>query len=216
MRIRVRRALISVSDKRGVAPLARELSAAGVEILSTGGTSRLLAGEGIPVREVESVTGFPEMLDGRVKTLHPGVHGALLARRDRAEHLEALRRAGIEPIDLLVVNLYPFSETVARPDCSFEEAIENIDVGGPAMLRGAAKNFSGVAVVADPADYGTLLEELRQHHFTTSLETRFRLARKVFAHTAAYDGAVSDYLSARDVSGGPAATAAPDARSYPE
>src|SRR5205814_1215352 len=158
---KVSRALLSVSDKSGIVELARTLAGLGVQILSTGGTAKLLEKEGIAVTEVSAHTGFPEMLDGRVKTLHPKIHGGLLARRDDAAHLAAIEQAGIAPIDLLVVNLYPFQATVADPDCRLEEAIENIDIGGPAMLRGAAKNHAGVAVVVDPADYGKVIAELK-------------------------------------------------------
>ena len=197
---KVRRALLSVSDKSGIIELARGLSALGVALVSTGGTAQLLAREGIAVSEVSAVTGFPEMLDGRVKTLHPKIHAGLLARRDDAKHQAALREAGIEPIDLLVVNLYPFQSTVADPDCRLEDAVENIDIGGPAMLRAAAKNHAGVTVVVDPADYPRVLDELRAHG-ATSDETRFALACKVFAHTAAYDGAIASYLASLDPGG---------------
>jgi phosphoribosylaminoimidazolecarboxamide formyltransferase/IMP cyclohydrolase len=193
---KIQRALVSVSDKSGVADFARALAALGIQIISTGGTAQLLAKEGIAVTEVSAHTGFPEMLDGRVKTLHPKIHGGLLARRDDAAHMSALRGAGISTIDLLVVNLYPFQATVADPDCRFEDAVENIDIGGPAMLRAAAKNHAGVAVVVDPADYPRLLEEIRAGG--PSLETRFALAKKVFAHTSAYDGAIANYLSSLD------------------
>jgi phosphoribosylaminoimidazolecarboxamide formyltransferase/IMP cyclohydrolase len=197
---KVRRALLSVSDKSGIVELARALSELGVALVSTGGTAQLLAREGVPVTEVSAVTGFPEMLDGRVKTLHPKIHGGLLAKRDDAKHQAALREAEIEPIDLLVVNLYPFQSTVADPDCRLEDAVENIDIGGPAMLRAAAKNYPGVTVVVDPADYARVLEEIRAQG-TTSAETRFMLARKVFAHTASYDGAIAAYLSSLDEGG---------------
>ncbi len=190
---KIRRALVSVSDKSGIVELARALAALGIEIVSTGGTAKLLEKEDLKVTEVSALTGFAEMLDGRVKTLHPKIHGGLLARRDNPAHLAAIRAAGIEPIDLLVVNLYPFAATVADPDCRLEEAIENIDIGGPAMLRAAAKNYGGVAVVVDPADYGALLAELRGG--AISEKTRFALAKKVFAHTAAYDGAIANYLT---------------------
>ncbi len=187
-------ALISVSDKSGIVEFAQALAAQGVRLLSTGGTARLLADAGLAVTEVAEVTGSPEMLDGRVKTLHPRIHGGLLARRDRPEHMAALAEHGIQPIDLLVVNLYPFAQATARPDCTLEDAIENIDIGGPAMLRAAAKNWADVAVVIDPADYPRVLEELRAGGVQRN--TRFMLARKVFAHTAAYDGMISNYLGA--------------------
>jgi phosphoribosylaminoimidazolecarboxamide formyltransferase/IMP cyclohydrolase len=190
---RVERALLSVSDKEGVVELAGQLVALGVELLSTGGTAKLLQKSGIAVTEVSDYTGFPEMLDGRVKTLHPKVHGGLLARRDSPEHMAALEAHGIGRIDLLVVNLYPFQQTVARLDCTLEDAIENIDIGGPAMLRAAAKNHAGVAVVVDPKDYRRVLGEIREHG-VVSHETRFELARKVFAHTAQYDGAIANWL----------------------
>jgi phosphoribosylaminoimidazolecarboxamide formyltransferase / IMP cyclohydrolase len=193
---KVERALLSVSDKSGIVELARALAAAGVQIISTGGTARLLEKEGIAVTEVSAHTGFAEMLDGRVKTLHPKIHGGLLARRDDPSHLAAIRAAGIEPIDLLVVNLYPFAATVAAPDCRLEDAIENIDIGGPAMLRAAAKNYGGVAVLVDPLDYPKVLAELESGGIPEA--TRFALATKAFAHTAAYDGAIANYLSSRD------------------
>jgi phosphoribosylaminoimidazolecarboxamide formyltransferase/IMP cyclohydrolase len=193
---KVRRALVSVSDKSGVVELARELAALGVELLSTGGTAKLLQKEGLAVTEVSSYTGFAEMLDGRVKTLHPKVHGGLLARRDDPQHMQAIRAAGISPIDLLVVNLYPFAATVADPDCTLETAIDNIDIGGPAMLRAAAKNYAGVTVLVDPSDYARVLSELRAGGVAEA--TRFALAKKAFAHTAAYDGAIANYLSSRD------------------
>lgn len=188
-------ALISVSDKTGIVEFVRGLIALGLSILSTGGTAKLLEKSGIAVTEVSTHTGFPEMLDGRLKTLHPKIHGALLARRDSTEHMEAIRAAGIEPIDLLVVNLYPFAATVAKPNCTFEEAIENIDIGGPTMLRAAAKNHTGVVVVCDPKDYNVLLMEMRDNGGVISPETRLLLAKKVFAHTAAYDATISAYLS---------------------
>jgi phosphoribosylaminoimidazolecarboxamide formyltransferase / IMP cyclohydrolase len=197
---KVRRALLSVSDKSGIVELARDLSGLGVSLVSTGGTARLLSREGVPVSEVSALTGFPEMLDGRVKTLHPKIHGGLLARRDDAKHQAALREAGIEPIDLLVVNLYPFQSTVADPDCRLEDAVENIDIGGPAMLRAAAKNYAGVTVLVDPADYAGVLEAIRLHG-APSLEVRFALARKVFAHTAGYDAAIAAYLASLDGEG---------------
>jgi len=197
---KVQRALVSVSDKTGLAEFARGLASLGVQVLSTGGTAKLLEKEGIPVTEVSAHTGFPEMLDGRVKTLHPKIHGGILFRRDSAEHRAAIDAAGIAPIDLVVVNLYPFQATVADPDARLEDAIENIDIGGPAMLRSAAKNHAGVAVVVDPADYGKVLEELRATG-EVAAATRFALATKAFAHTAAYDGAIASYLSSLEADG---------------
>ena len=195
MSILVKQALISVSDKTGVVELARALTEMQVAILSTGGTAKLLAQNGIAVTEVAAYTGYPEMLDGRLKTLHPMIHGGLLARRDVPAHMEAIKDAGIEPIDLVVVNLYPFNETIAKPGCTLADAIENIDIGGPTMLRSAAKNHTGVAVLVDPADYQPLLDELRANAGMVSAATRFALAKKVFTHTAAYDGAISNYLT---------------------
>ncbi len=192
----VKRALVSVSDKSGVVEFARALAALGVEIISTGGTAKLLEKEGVRVTQVSAYTGFAEMLDGRVKTLHPKIHGGLLARRDDPAHVAAIGAAGIPPIDLLVVNLYPFAATVADPQCRLEDAIENIDIGGPAMLRAAAKNYAGVAVLVDPADYPGILAELRAGG--VSKATRFALAHKAFAHTAAYDGAIASYLTSLD------------------
>jgi phosphoribosylaminoimidazolecarboxamide formyltransferase/IMP cyclohydrolase len=196
--IPVKTALVSVSDKTGVVELVRALAALGVSILSTGGTARLLAENGVRVTEVADYTGYPEMLDGRLKTLHPKVHGGLLARRDLPEHMTAIGAAGIEPIDLVVVNLYPFQQTIAKPGCTFEDAVENIDIGGPTMLRAAAKNHGGVAVVTDPADYARVLDELRSSGGRLSEATRLGLAKKAFAHTAAYDGAIANYLTSLD------------------
>ncbi|WP_028312299.1 bifunctional phosphoribosylaminoimidazolecarboxamide formyltransferase/IMP cyclohydrolase [Derxia gummosa] len=210
----IQRALISVSDKTGVAELARELAALGVEILSTGGTAKLLAGLGIPVVEVADHTGFPEMLDGRVKTLHPKIHGGILARRDLPEHMAALDAHGIGRIDLLVVNLYPFVEATSKADCTFENAIENIDIGGPTMLRSAAKNHRDVAVVVDPADYAVVVAELKAAG-ETSFATRFRLAKKVFAHTAQYDSAITNYLTAIEAEA-PEAGVVPAREQYPQ
>lgn len=189
-------ALLSVSDKTGIVDFAKALAARGVKLLSTGGTARLLADAGLPVTEVAEVTGFPEMLDGRVKTLHPRIHGGLLARRDVPAHMAALEQHGIGTIDLLIVNLYPFAQATARADCTLEDAIENIDIGGPAMLRAAAKNWADVAVVIDPADYAPVLAELGAGAVTR--RTKFRLAQKVYAHTAAYDGMIANYLGALD------------------
>jgi len=188
---KISRALISVSDKAGVVDFARRLSALGLEVLSTGGTARALGESGVPVREVSDFTGAPEILDGRVKTLHPRVHGGILGR-PTAAHRAEMKQAGLDPIDLVVVNLYPFRETVAR-GAPFEEIIENIDIGGPAMIRSAAKNHERVAVIVDPADYGPVLAELDADG-EISAATRFRLARKAFAHTAAYDGAIASHL----------------------
>jgi len=193
----MKQALISVSDKTGVVELAQGLAALGYRILSTGGTAKLLGENGVAVLEVADYTGFPEILDGRVKTLNPRVHAGLLARRDVPEHMAAMAQHRIDPIDILCVNLYPFEQTVARPDCAFADAIENIDIGGPAMLRAAAKNHGSVAVLVDPADYPALLKELRTHGRVGSA-MRFELAKKVFAHTARYDGAISNYLSSLD------------------
>jgi phosphoribosylaminoimidazolecarboxamide formyltransferase/IMP cyclohydrolase len=195
--VKITRALLSVSDKSGIVELARALSASGVELVSTGGTAKLLQKEGIKVTEVSAFTGFPEMLDGRVKTLHPKIHAGLLARRDDPAHIAALQAAAIGTIELLVVNLYPFQATVADPDCRFEDAIENIDIGGPALLRSAAKNHSAVAAVVDPADYSRVLNEIRSTG-EVSEATRFGLAAKVFAHTASYDGAIANYLFSLD------------------
>ncbi len=191
---KVTRALLSVSDKSGLVDLARGLHDLGVEILSTGGTARALTDAGIPVRAVGDFTGSPEILDGRVKTLHPKIHGGLLGRRDLEEHRRQMADNDISPIDMVVVNLYPFEATVAKPDCTLEEAIENIDIGGPSMLRSAAKNHRDVTVVVDPADYAIVLEEMRSSGGETRAATRERLARKVFATTARYDGAIADYL----------------------
>jgi phosphoribosylaminoimidazolecarboxamide formyltransferase / IMP cyclohydrolase len=193
--LRVRRALLSVSDKTGLVELARALAARDVELLSTGGTARLLADNGLTVREVSSYTGFPEIMDGRVKTLHPKIHGGLLGRHGIDDAVMKLH--GIQPIDLLVVNLYPFAETVSRPNCRYADAIENIDIGGPAMLRAAAKNHESVAVAVDPSDYPALLAELAAHDGCTGEVTRSRLAAKVFAHTARYDTMVASYLANR-------------------
>ncbi|MGH8139203.1 MAG: bifunctional phosphoribosylaminoimidazolecarboxamide formyltransferase/IMP cyclohydrolase [Steroidobacteraceae bacterium] len=194
MLLPVRRALLSVSDKTGLLELARELVNRKIEILSTGGTARLLGGSGLPVREVSSYTGFPEIMGGRVKTLHPKIHGGLLGRRGVDDAVMALHQ--IEPIDLLIVNLYPFAETVRRPNCSYPEAVEKIDIGGPAMLRAAAKNHESVAVAVDPADYRSVLDELQAYEGRTTLALRSRLAAKAFAHTARYDTMVSSYLGA--------------------
>jgi phosphoribosylaminoimidazolecarboxamide formyltransferase/IMP cyclohydrolase len=197
----IARALLSVSDKTGLVEFARGLADAGVALLSTGGTAKALAAAGLDVTEIDAYTGFPEMLDGRVKTLHPKVHAGILARRDSGEHAATLAAHGIPPIDLVVVNLYPFRETIARAGCTLAEAIENIDIGGPTLVRAAAKNYAGVGVVVDPDDYDALLHELKSNAGSLTAATRFRLAQKAFSHTAAYDGAISNYLTARDETG---------------
>lgn len=188
----VRRALISVSDKNGILEFAKSLDAMGVAILSTGGTYKVLSEAGLPVTEVSEYTGFPEMMDGRVKTLHPKIHGGLLGRRGKDDAV--MNEHGIDPIDMVVVNLYPFEATVAKEDCSLEDAIENIDIGGPTMLRSAAKNHNDVAVVTDPADYGRILDEMQANNSQLSHATRFDLAIKTFEQTARYDGAISNYF----------------------
>lgn len=190
----VRRALISVSDKTGVSAFANRLAQAGVTVLSTGGTARLLEQEGAPVQSVDSYTGFPEIMDGRVKTLHPRVHGGILAVRDNEAHVRQMEQNGIEPIDLVAVNLYPFRETIARQGVTLEEAIENIDIGGPTMVRSAAKNHAYVTVVVDPADYDEVASAIEARQ-TTSHAMRQALACKAFQHTAAYDTAIAAYLS---------------------
>jgi phosphoribosylaminoimidazolecarboxamide formyltransferase/IMP cyclohydrolase len=192
--VTVKRALISVSDKAGIVEFAKALAGFGVEIVSTGGTAKALADAGIGVRSIDDLTGFPEMMEGRVKTLHPNVHGGLLARRDKPEHLAQAEEHGIGLIDMVVVNLYPFEATVAREDVTEEDAIENIDIGGPSMLRSAAKNFSAVTVVTNPVDYAEVAEEMRANHGGTTLALRRRLARQVFAKTSAYDAAILRYL----------------------
>jgi phosphoribosylaminoimidazolecarboxamide formyltransferase / IMP cyclohydrolase len=195
-----KQALLSVSDKRGVEDFARELAALGYRLLSTGGTAKLLANGGLEVTEVAQYTGFPEILDGRVKTLNPKIHAGLLARHDDPAHGKALARHAIDPIDILVVNLYPFEQTVAQPDCTLDDAIENIDIGGPAMLRAAAKNHASVVPIVDPSDYAGVLAELRASG-RVSLARRFALAKKAFSHTARYDGAIANYLTALDEDG---------------
>src|SRR6202140_5524697 len=191
----VRRALLSVSDRTGLIELARALATRNIEILSTGGTAQLLTHNGVPVREVADYTGFPEIMDGRVKTLHPRIHGGLLGRSGVDDAVMA--QHAIAPIDLLVVNLYPFAATVARPGCRYADAVENIDIRGPAMLRGAAKNHESVRVVVDPADYAPLLAELDTHQGGSEFATRARLAAKAFSHTARYDALVAGYLSSQ-------------------
>jgi phosphoribosylaminoimidazolecarboxamide formyltransferase/IMP cyclohydrolase len=203
----IKTALLSVSDKTGVVEFARALHARGVRLLSTGGTAKLLAHHGLPVTEISDHTGFPEMLDGRVKTLHPKVHGGLLARRDMPAHMAKLAEHGIAPIDMVVINLYPFESTVANPDVTFDDAIENIDIGGPAMLRSSAKNHKDVTVLIDPADYAGVLAEMQAGNNSVSYATNFRLAKKVFAHTARYDGMIASFLTRLPDSGDMAARA---------
>ncbi|MGE3869729.1 MAG: bifunctional phosphoribosylaminoimidazolecarboxamide formyltransferase/IMP cyclohydrolase, partial [Pseudorhodoplanes sp.] len=190
----IARALLSVSDKTGLIDFARALAGHGVELVSTGGTARAIAEAGLPVRDVSELTGFPEMMDGRVKTLHPKVHGGLLAIRGNAQHAGAMQAHGIAPIDLLVVNLYPFEATVAK-GAGYDDCIENIDIGGPAMIRAAAKNHADVAVVVEAADYARVLDEMKQHGGATTLELRKQLAAKAYARTAAYDAAISNWFA---------------------
>ncbi|MBN1499932.1 MAG: IMP cyclohydrolase [Spirochaetes bacterium] len=193
---RIKRALISVSDKTGIIEFAQMLLKRNVEILSTGGTAKLFRENGLSVTDVSEYTGFPEMMDGRVKTLHPKIHGALLALRDNKEHMNAAEKNDIIPIDMVVVNLYPFVKTI-ESNCTFEEAIENIDIGGPAMLRSAAKNFRSVTVVSDPEDYSLIEKEMVSGDGCISYETNFRLAVKVYESTSKYDGKISDYLKSQ-------------------
>ena len=199
---KVERALISLTDKAGCEDFAKALAALGIEILSTGGTARKLRDSGIPVTDVSAFTGFPEMLDGRVKTLHPLVHGGILNQRANPEHQRQCREHGIKPIDIVAVNLYAFAKTVAKPDCTLADAIENIDIGGPTLLRASAKNFHDVTVIVDPADYPVVLSELKASGNTT-LKTRFRLACKVFELTSSYDTAIINWLRTVDPSTNP-------------
>jgi phosphoribosylaminoimidazolecarboxamide formyltransferase/IMP cyclohydrolase len=191
----ISRALMSVTDKSGLVEFATFLAGYQIEILSTGGTAKLLRDNGVPVVEVSDFTGFPEMLDGRVKTLHPKIHGGILGRRDLASHREQMAAQGIVPIDLVVVNLYQFEQAVAKPGCTLEDAIENIDIGGPTLLRAAAKNYQAVTVVVDPADYAPIMAEMKLNKGATNVGTRFNLARKVFKLTHGYDGAIYRYLA---------------------
>ncbi|MFO1339261.1 MAG: bifunctional phosphoribosylaminoimidazolecarboxamide formyltransferase/IMP cyclohydrolase [Burkholderiaceae bacterium] len=207
-------ALLSVSDKTGIVDFARALHAQGIQLLSTGGTAKLLADNGLPVTEVSEITGFPEMLDGRVKTLHPRVHGGLLARRDVPAHMAALKEHGIGTIDLLIINLYPFAQATAKADCTLEDAIENIDIGGPAMLRAAAKNWQDVGVVIDPVDYPQVLGELQAGGLKRA--TKFMLAKKVFAHTSAYDGMITNYLTALEAGSEEKTAEVPAKAEYPQ
>lgn len=192
--MKIKRALLSVSDKRGIVEFGKELAAMGVDIISTGGTMKALRDAGVPVTAVQDVTGFPEMMDGRVKTLHPKIHGAILAMRDHERHVQAMKDHGITPIDLVVVNLYPFRETIAKPDVTLADAIENIDIGGPCMVRAAAKNNKFVAIVTNPDMYGEIAELLKKDG-ELSDAYRLNLARLAFTHTAEYDAAIAAYLT---------------------
>jgi phosphoribosylaminoimidazolecarboxamide formyltransferase/IMP cyclohydrolase len=207
--MKITQALISVSDKRGIVDFARALAELGVTLLSTGGSAKLLREAGVAVKEVSDYTGFPEMLDGRVKTLHPKVHGGILGIRGNAEHAATMQKHDIPPIDLVVVNLYPFAQTVAKKDCTLEDAIENIDIGGPTMVRAAAKNHGnaagGVGIVTDPEDYAAIVEELRANGGALSYQTRFALAKKAFTHTARYDAAIANWLTSLDAGNKPGA-----------
>jgi phosphoribosylaminoimidazolecarboxamide formyltransferase/IMP cyclohydrolase len=196
---KIERAIVSVTDKAGIVDFAKALSKLGVEILSTGGTARALREGGISVTDISDYTGFPELMDGRVKTLHPKVHGGLLGLRDNPEHVRMMAQHGIKTIDMVVVNLYQFEKTVAKDGVTLDEAIENIDIGGPSMLRSSAKNFKYVTVVVDPSDYEVVLKEMETSGGKTTLETRFRLAKKVFRLTHLYDGAISQYLEKKMV-----------------
>jgi len=192
---KIKRAILSVSNKKGIAEFARELNSMGVEILSTGGTAKTLRDAGVSVKDVSEYTGFPEMLDGRLKTLHPRIHGGLLSRRDNPKDMEELKKHGIDTIEMVVVNLYPFEETISKKGVSFAEAIENIDIGGPAMLRSASKNFQDVAVIVEPSDYEKVLEEMKSLNADLSYATRLELAKKVFIDTSRYDAIIADYLT---------------------
>jgi phosphoribosylaminoimidazolecarboxamide formyltransferase/IMP cyclohydrolase len=194
MERKIQRAILSVTDKSGLLEFAQELEKFGVEILSTGGTARMLREGGVKVQDVSDFTGFPEMLDGRVKTLHPKVHAGILAQRHNPEHMKTMAAHHLKVIDMVVVNLYAFEKTVAKEGCTLEEAVENIDIGGPTMLRAAAKNYRDVAVVVDPGDYAAIVEEMEANDGQLSLETRFRLAKKVYRLTHEYDGAITSYL----------------------
>jgi phosphoribosylaminoimidazolecarboxamide formyltransferase/IMP cyclohydrolase len=196
---KIQRVIISVTDKTGIVDFAHALSKFGVEILSTGGTARAMREGGISVVDISEYTGFPEMMDGRVKTLHPKVHGGLLGLRDNEAHVDMMETHGIKTIDMVVVNLYQFEKTVAKEGVKLDEAIENIDIGGPAMLRSSAKNFRFVTVIVDPADYEMVLHEMEGNHGQTTLKTRFRLAKKVFKLTHEYDGAITRYLEGVEI-----------------
>ena len=192
---KVRRAIVGVYDKTNIVEFAKALRRLGVEILSTGGTARTLEAGGVPVRRVSDYTGFPEMMDGRVKTLHPKIHGGLLAMRDNETHMKEAKDNGVEMIDMVVVNLYPFEATIAKPDVTLEEAIENIDIGGPTMLRAGAKNYRDVAIVTSVSQYDSIIDEMKKNDGCLSLETRFGLAKVVFELTSHYDTAISGYLA---------------------
>ncbi len=195
MNVKVNRAIVSVSDKTGLVDFVKGLEAMGVEIISTGGTAKILSDAGIKVTGISDVTGFPEMLDGRVKTLHPAVHGGILADRSKPEHMAKIEEHGIKPIDMVVVNLYPFAQTVARQGVTLEDAVENIDIGGPAMVRSAAKNFASVAIICDPNDYDSILSEMQENSGALTFETRAKLSAKAYAHTSAYDAMITNYLT---------------------
>ena len=201
MQRKIQRAILSVTDKSSLLEFAQELQVFGVEILSTGGTARMLRDGGITVQDVSDFTGFPEMLDGRVKTLHPKVHAGILAQRHNPEHMKTMASHHLKVIDMVVGNLYAFEKTVAREGCTLEEAVENIDIGGPTMLRAAAKNYRDVAVVVDPGDYPAIVEEMKGNGGQLSLDTRFRLAKKVYRLTHEYDGAITRYLEGIDQPG---------------
>lgn len=194
---KINRALISVSDKEGVLEFAKALSSMGIEIISTGGTAKTLSEGGVRVTGISEVTGFPEMMEGRVKTLHPAVHGGLLADRSKSDHMRQIEEQGIKPIDLVAVNLYPFAKTIADPNVSLQDAIENIDIGGPSMVRSSAKNFASVTIIVDPGDYGKVLREINAGNGETSYETRSKLAAKAFSHTAAYDTMISAFFAGK-------------------
>ena len=194
MSARIQRAILSVTDKTGLVDFARKLAALNIELISTGGTAKLLRDSGVTVKDISDLTGFPEMLDGRVKTLHPKVHGGILHRRADPKHVAAVAEHGIAPIDMVVVNLYAFEKTAAKPGVAFEELIENIDIGGPSMIRSAAKNFQDVAIVTSPSDYNSIADELSRSGGELSRETKWRLAQKAFATTAAYDSAIASTL----------------------
>jgi phosphoribosylaminoimidazolecarboxamide formyltransferase/IMP cyclohydrolase len=193
--ITIKKALISVSNKKDIVEFAKALTRMDVEILSTGGTAKALKDAGVSVKEVSEYTGFPEMLDGRVKTLHPKIHGGLLSRRDKPEDMEEIKKHGIDTIDMVVVNLYPFKETISKPGVTFTEAIENIDIGGPTMLRSASKNFQDVTVIVDPSDYKKIIREMKKLKGGISYKTRLGLAKKVFKRTSQYDKAIAAYLA---------------------